>query len=174
MCLELGIWGNMNSFLNRVMGPYRAELLRYYVSQYTILTLFGILALAGFLALFLWLNPEKHRHDGFLTAKVTGILHTSSDTSNRFIVDVELQDGSTHRLSTKRGAILGALSEHACLERRRKETSGRVFYKLAPAWKCEGHLEHWSNCLHLSASDEPHGNAAIHRHHCSGDKTRLL
>lgn len=125
-------------FLVRILGQYRAEVLRYYVREYAVLGIVAILAVAGVLSLFLFLNPERHVHDGYVIGDVSGVLHTSSDTSNRFIVDVRLPDGSSHRLTTRHGTIMGSISDRACLERRRKETSGRVFYSLAPAQKCKG------------------------------------
>lgn len=127
----------MFSFLVRIVGQYRAEMLRYYVREYAVLCLAGILAVAGMLSLFLFLDPERHFHDGFVIGDVSGVLHTSSDTSNSFIVDVRLPDGSSHRLTTRHGNIMGSISDRACLERRRKETIGRVFYSLAPAQKCK-------------------------------------
>lgn len=127
----------MFSFLGRIVGQYRAEVLRYYVREYAGLSIAIILAVVGMLSLFLFLNPERHVHDGYVIGDVSGVLHTSSDTSNRFIVDVRLPDGSGHRLTTRHGSIMGSISDRACPERRRKETSGSVFYSLAPAQKCK-------------------------------------
>lgn len=125
----------MFSFLTRILGQYRAEVLRYYVREYAVLSIAAILAVAGVLSLFLFLDPERHVHDGYVIGDVSGVLHTSSDTSNRFIVDVRLPDGSSHRLTTRHGNIMGSISDRACLEHRRKEPSGRVFYSLSPAQK---------------------------------------
>lgn len=127
----------MFSFLTRILGQYRAEVLRYYVREYAVLSIAAILAVAGVLSLFLFLDPERHVHDGYVIGDVSGVLHTSSDISNRFIVDVRLPDGSSHRLTTRHGNIMGSISDRACLERRRKEPSGRVFYSLSPAQKCK-------------------------------------
>ena len=127
----------MFSFLVRILGQYRAEVLRYFVREYAVLGIAATLAVAGLLSLFLFLDPKRHVHDGYVIGHVTGVLHASSDTSNRFIVDVRLPDGSRHRLTTRHGSIMGSISDRACLERRRKETSGRVFYSLGPAQKCK-------------------------------------
>jgi hypothetical protein len=127
----------MFSVLARKLGQYRAEVLRYYVREYAALSIAVILAVVGLLSLFLFLNPERHVHDGYVIGEVAGVLHTSSDTSNRFLVDVRLPDGSSHRLTTRHGAIMGSISDRASLERRRKETSGRMIYALAPAQKCK-------------------------------------
>ncbi|MEP2716183.1 hypothetical protein [Pseudophaeobacter sp.] len=123
----------MFSFLVRIVGQYRAEVLRYYASEYAVLGIVAILAFAGMLSLFLFFNPERHVHDGYVIGDVAGVLHASSDTSNRFIVDVRLPDGSNHRLTTRHGSIMGSISDRACLERRRKESNGGMFYSLAPA-----------------------------------------
>lgn len=88
-------------------------------------------------ALVLWFSPEKHVHDGYVLAKVQGIVPTGSKYRNSFIVDVFLADDTHLRLTTARGAIVGSITEKACLERRRKEASGRVFYGLTVAQKCK-------------------------------------
>ncbi len=128
----------MFSFLVRILGQYRAEVLRYYVREYAVLSIAGILGIAGMTALVLWFDPEKHVHDGYIIAEVQGIVPTGSTYKNSFVVDVSLADGTPLRLLTSKGAVVGSITEKACLERRRTPT-GRIHrYILSPAWKCKG------------------------------------
>lgn len=127
----------MFSFLVHILGQYRAEMLRYYVREYGVLSIAGFLGIAGMTALVLWFDPEKYVHDGNIVVGVTGIFHAAGDNHSKVIVGVVLPDGSRRNLIAVHGSTYGSISDRACVERRRSETSANFRYRLVPAQKCK-------------------------------------
>ena len=127
----------MFSFLVRIVGQYRAEVLRYYVREYAVLGIAGILGIAGMTALVLRFDPEKYVHDGYNVVGVTGIFHDAGVKYSRVIVGVVLPDGSRRNLIAVHGSTYGSISDRACVERRRSEASEYFRYRLVPAQKCK-------------------------------------
>ena len=120
-----------------LLGQYRAKVLRYYVREYAVLSIAGILGIAGITALVLWFDPEKYVHDGYLVVGVTGIFHDAGVKYSRVIVGVVLPDGSRRNLIAVHGSTYGSISDRACVERRRSEASEYFHYRLVPAQKCK-------------------------------------
>jgi len=127
----------MFSFLVRILGQYRVEVLRYYVREYAVLSIAGILGIAGMTALVLWFDPEKYVHDRYIVVGVTGIFHDAGVKYSRVIVGVVLPDGSRRNLIAVHGSTYGSISDRACVERGRSEASEYFRYRLVPAQKCK-------------------------------------
>ena len=124
-------------FLLRFLSRKRAFALRLWLFRYGGLSLICVISVAALSAWFAWFRVEPHRHMNFETAKVLTTQPASEKLAPLTSFVVELSDGRVLNLTTRQGAILGEITNLACVERRQRLESGTYRFRLVRADYCD-------------------------------------
>ncbi len=128
----------MLEILSRIFGPHRAVSI-YVFLQNRGLVLLAVLGFAGIVAtLLLSSDPARHEHEAFLTLPVISATAAGNDIRNGLIATLRLPDGETVTVTTTEGEIAAAVTDTACVEKRRFVDSGQARYRLKLRNNCAG------------------------------------